>query len=140
MGFLKQLFGLEETARLPQIQPTRPAPAMPKTKPVKNDISEPVLSLIQTLKDGEWSFEFNLYSEDLVKFTHEWFGNTFSMWQDKDYITLERTWKAQSDWMTNDEKLAVGAAAYQHMQDKKAQRLAKERESFMVLTTNYKGI
>lgn len=40
-------------------KPTRPAPAMPKCKLTKYEvptISEPVLSIIKTLENGEWDY------------------------------------------------------------------------------------
>lgn len=115
-------------------QPTRPAPPMPTIKVPKKDISEPVLSIIQTLKDGEWSFEGSSYSRtESVYFTHEWFGRklTIYFWHHADKPQCD------SEWMTQDEKEAVGSVCWEIYQGRvkweKEQSLAKQRESFMCL-------
>lgn len=138
MGFWKQLFGVEEIPQgLPK--PTRPAPPMPAIKEPKKDISEPVLSIIQTLKDGEWSFKSYGLCGEIICVTHEWFGNYLTVYvYEKDrYFKTHCT----AEWMTQEEKEAVGDICWQIYQGRKnwekEQSLAKQRESFMNLTEKY---
>lgn len=152
MGFWKQLFGIEE---LPTYRGHVPPKDIPKsfdsicdkihkehdlTQFVKHtkDISEPVLSIIKTLKDGEWSFrgDTNYGSVHLV-FTHEWFGNFIGVFRSTNYLSKEDKPYCTAEWMTQVEKEAVGSICWQIHQGRvkweKEQSLAKQRESFMVL-------
>lgn len=75
-----------------------------------------------------------------LTFKHEWFGHKFTVFSfDRYGDELEN--KCMEEWMTQDEKEAVGDICYQIYQGRvtweKEQSLAKQRESFMNLTGEY---
>lgn len=151
MGFWN-LFSKKAFAGPPERQPDKWAQAYHKGEkilpssqmpPVRNPgpllsepvLSEPVNSIIQTLKGGEWSFNtIGGLRDDAVYFTHEWFGHQLTVYN---FSHCKTGPECQSGWMTQDEKYAVGSVCWQiymgRVQWEKEQSLAKQRESFMVL-------
>lgn len=139
MGFWKSLFGTDSNGHFSHVmpEPTRPAPPMPTIKEPEKDISEPVRSIIQTLKDGEWSFKSSVgWTSVSVYFTHEWFGNKLTVYNFSSPCTSEKA-TCQSEWMTQTERESVGSVCWQIYQERvdweREQSLAKQRESFMIL-------
>lgn len=129
MGFWKQLFGRE---RIPQglPKPTRPAPQMP---PIRNPgpiLSEPVVSIIQSLKDGEWTFEEFVggFAGRDVHFEHKEFDKKLLIYSGDHPRCL-------ADWMTEEERYAVGEVCWNIFKEaedrERKQYLTEQRESFM---------
>ena len=134
-GTLYKMLGADEEPVKGFPPPARPAPPMPTIKAPKNGISEPVLSIIRTLKNGEWSYKvYCRMSLCSITFTHEWYGNNIRIY----VYGYDRDYSCGEEWMTKEEQVAVADVCWQIYQGRvkweKEQSLAKERESFMCLT------
>lgn len=131
MGFWNSIFGNSHT-NLSNQAPTRPVPPIPAIKPMKefdDSISEPVLSIIDTLKNGEWDiyYELGIYAPITAK--HEWFGNT---------IHCRNSYgKNCESWMTRREQEVVYDLVlelWKKKSDVEAEKYkAQQRASFMCL-------
>lgn len=135
MGFWKQLIGLEDLSQGVGHKPPRGMPEPTRPAPPKNGISEPVRSIIRTLKNGEWSYKvYSHMSLCSITFTHEWYGNNIRIYVRR----YDRDYSCGEEWMTKEEQVAVADACWQIYQGRvnweKEQSLAKQRESFMCLT------
>jgi hypothetical protein len=127
-----------EPAKDACIEPTRPATPMPTIKEPLKDISEPVLSLVESIKNDEWELEMirdtwpSDYYGTNYKATHVWLGKELFF---KSYRSI---FECTAAWMTADEKNLVAeemfVAAQKHIEGILERNNQRTRESFMIFT------
>lgn len=134
--------------------PTRPAPPMPTIKQPKKDsaknISEPVLSLVETIRNDEWelnqdwSIPSGIYTRGARGYvaTHVWLGKTVSFMDtkayDDNYCPVNQKFVCTASWMNEYEKEFVASemwhASELHHKLRKEREAIRARETFMVFT------
>lgn len=116
MKWLKNLFWKSGLGPLPANRglptPTRPAPPMPECKPPKQDISEPVITLLEELRKDVWEVKCNdsMHCRS-YSVTHVFKESVVLRVMVGSYGDDYATYRLYcSDWMTMPEKLAVQEA------------------------------
>ena len=122
MRFLKWFKGSSDEATM-QLPPVANPPPMPDIVARVPYISEPVVSLIKSIEDGEWEFDTNSCVLTSLKFKRE---------LQLRYIFVDKSCpRCFSEWMTWEERKAVNNAIESYLYRTEKMQLAKERESFM---------
>ena len=136
----EQKKGDYSTPFLPTLTKSAPMPEVkPPKEEQKDEISEPVQSIIRSLEEGWWSYTIDQYY-DFVSYTplvfkHEWFGTELKV---NCYKLNREGWSVSGEhWMTTVESLAVRDAcwdAYNALNEQQSRRYNQvKRESFMNL-------